>query len=592
MSILSLKKISLVGLTEHKLQLLDALQQLGVMHVIPLKETEQREVSEEVVNPERLKRALQYLLSSREKRRQVVRFKQFNLGEMLDRIDHNRSQRLDLMSRRDFLEKRIKDLTPWGDFVFPDLADLAGHKLWFYLVPNYKMPAVERSGLTWTCVYRDNRNAYVVVLSEHEPDANRMPVARTLTGTVPLSQLEQNLEDLEIELEAVEAEREALTRWIYQLQRCIADTEDRASLVEVSDQTLDYDEIFAVQGWVAQKHVADVSEFAQTHGLACLVEEPEHEELPPTLLDNPEKLQGGQELVSFFQMPGYRSWDPSRVVFFSFAAFFAIIMSDAGYALMMGLVLLYYWKDMAASETSRRLRSLAVTLTGASLVWGVLVGSYFGASAPIAALANLKILDLQDFDAMMRFSISFGALHLVLANLMMAWVRRRYLEAWASVGWAIAVLSALLGWLQGFHLLHWLIFSASLITVLAMTNQKQQWQLRNLIGGALALTNITKLFGDVLSYLRLFALGLASASLAITFNQLSVDVASALPGIGVFLQLLILLAGHLLNFVLTVVSGVIHGLRLNLIEFYNWSLADEGYAFKPFSKQEVTPWTT
>ncbi|MCD8512632.1 MAG: hypothetical protein LRY63_03925 [Nitrincola sp.] len=216
MSILSLKKISLVGLTEHKLQLLDALQQLGVMHVIPLKETEQREVSEEVVNPERLKRALQYLLSSREKRRQVVRFKQFNLGEMLDRIDHNRSQRLDLMSRRDFLEKRIKDLTPWGDFVFPDLADLAGHKLWFYLVPNYKMPAVERSGLTWTCVYRDNRNAYVVVLSEHEPDANRMPVARTLTGTVPLSQLEQNLEDLEIELEAVEAEREALTRWIYQ----------------------------------------------------------------------------------------------------------------------------------------------------------------------------------------------------------------------------------------------------------------------------------------------------------------------------------------------------------------------------------------
>ncbi|MCD8512630.1 MAG: hypothetical protein LRY63_03915 [Nitrincola sp.] len=95
-----------------------------------------------------------------------------------------------------------------------------------------------------------------------------------------------------------------------------------------------------------------------------------------------------------------------------------------------------------------------------------------------------------------------------------------------------------------------------------------------------------------MSYLRLFALGLASASLAITFNQLSVDVASALPGIGVFLQLLILLAGHLLNFVLTVVSGVIHGLRLNLIEFYNWSLADEGYAFKPFSKQEVTPWTT
>lgn len=592
MSILRLKKASLVGLTEEKPRLLDALQQLGVMHVIPLHEAVQRDSSNESVNPERLKRALQYLLSSREKRRQIVRMRQFNLAEMLDRIDHNRTQRLDLMSKRDFLEKRIHDLTPWGDFFLPALQDLAGQKLWFYLVPNYRLPAVERSGLTWSCVHRDNRHAYVVVLSEREPDANRMPVARTLTGNVPLSQLEQNLEDLEIELEAVDAEREALTRWIYQLQRCIADTEDQAFLAEVSDQTLDYDEIFAVQGWVAEKHLADLERFADRYQLALLVETPIIEELPPTLLENPEQLQGGQELVSFFQMPGYHSWDPSRVVFFSFAAFFAIIMSDAGYALLMGVVLAYYWKDMAASQTSRRLRSLAVTLTATSLVWGVLVGSYFGAEAPIALLAGLKILDLQDFDAMMRFSITFGALHLVLANLMMAWVKRTRLEAWASVAWAITILSALLGWLQGFHILHWMVFGASLVAVVLMSNQQQQWQLRSVVWGALALTNVTKLFGDILSYLRLFALGLASASLAITFNQLSVDVANALPGIGIFLQILILLAGHLLNFVLTVVSGVIHGLRLNLIEFYNWSLADEGYVFRPFSKQEVTPWTT
>lgn len=592
MSILQLNKVSLIGLTEQKPTLLDALQQLGMMHVIPLQEAEQHEGTEEIVNPERLKRALQYLLSSREKRRQVVRLRQFNLSDMLDRIDHNRSQRLDLMSRRDFLEKRIADLTPWGDFLLPNLDDLAGQKLWFYLVPNFKMSAVERSGLTWHCVHRDNRHAYVVVLSEEEPDANRMPVTRTYTGIIPLSELEQNLEDLEIELEAIEAEREALTRWIYQLQRCIADTEDRAFLAEVSDQTLDCGEIFAIQGWVASKHLDDIENFADRHQLALLIEQPDLEELPPTLLDNPEQLQGGQELIGFFQMPGYRSWDPSRVVFFSFAAFFAIIMSDAGYALLMGIVLAYYWKDMAASETSRRLRSLAVTLTGTSLVWGVLVGSYFGAQAPVEFLAHLKLFDLQDFDGMMRFSITFGALHLVLANLMMAWVRRARLEAWASVGWAVAIMAALAGWLQGFHAMHWVVFAVGVATVMLMSNQQQQWQLRGVLWGVLALTNITKLFGDVLSYLRLFALGLASASLAITFNQLSVDVANALPGIGIFLQLLILLTGHLLNFVLTVVSGVIHGLRLNLIEFYNWSLADEGYAFRPFSKQEVTPWTT
>jgi V/A-type H+-transporting ATPase subunit I len=160
------------------------------------------------------------------------------------------------------------------------------------------------------------------------------------------------------------------------------------------------------------------------------------------------------------------------------------------------------------------------------------------------------------------------------------------------VGWALAVAAALLGWLAGFGFWHWFAFGTGLLLVLGFSSEETGLSLRSLLSGLLALTNVTRIFGDVLSYLRLFALGLASASLAITFNQLAGDVAAALPGIGLLLQMLILLVGHLLNFVLTVASGVIHGLRLNLIEFYNWSLADEGYPFQPFAKREVLPWTT
>ncbi|WP_235263540.1 hypothetical protein [Nitrincola sp. A-D6] len=146
MSILQLKKAALIGLAEEKLQMLDALQALGLMHIIPLQDPQQHVQTDDSVNPERLKRALQYLLSCREKRRQVVRTRQFSLVEMLDRIDHSRTRRLELMSRRDFLEKRIADLTPWGDFSFPEPDALAQQKLWFYLVPNFQMPVVERSG--------------------------------------------------------------------------------------------------------------------------------------------------------------------------------------------------------------------------------------------------------------------------------------------------------------------------------------------------------------------------------------------------------------------------------------------------------------
>tara|TARA_R110002111_G_scaffold113632_2_gene174552 strand:+ start:2958 stop:4739 length:1782 start_codon:yes stop_codon:yes gene_type:complete len=593
MSILQLKKASIVGLSQDKTDILDALQGLGLLHIIPLQDVSSRRVNDtEDTNPELLKRSLQYLLSSPQKRRQVTREQQFDLDKVLHEVDHNRQHRIRLSEKRDFLDKRIKDLEPWGEFTLPDLADLNHERLWFYLVPNYKIQDVEQSHLPWTVVHRDNRHAYVVAIAEQEPQASIMPVPRTHTGHIPLNKLKEQLEDAEIQLEAVEAEREALTRWIFLLQQSVASTEDKALLDDISDQTQNYNELFALQGWVSVRDSAQLEAFAENKGLVLLLDDPIDSENPPTLLKNSIAVGGGQEVVSFFQTPNYRSWDPSRVVFFSFVSFFAIIMSDVGYSLLFGAILAWYWKSMARSESGRRLRAMGVALTGAGVFWGALVGSYFGASAPISALAQLKVFDLNDFDSMMALSVSIGALHLILANLVMAWVRRSSNQALSSVGWAVSVGSALMGWLTDFTMTHWVVFGLGLTLVLLFSTPAKGFGVARLISGLLALANVTKIFGDVLSYLRLFALGLASASLAITFNQLAADVGDALPGIGFLLHILILLAGHLLNFVLTVVSGVIHGLRLNLIEFYNWSLADEGYPFQPFSKQEVTPWIT
>ncbi|WP_417516861.1 V-type ATP synthase subunit I [Marinobacter sp.] len=593
MSILRLKKASVIGLSQDKADTLKALQALGLLHVIPLRDVSSRRVKDtEDTSPELLKRSLQYLLSSPQKRRQVTREQQLDLGKVLHSVDHNRQYRIRLSEKRDFLDKRIKDLEPWGEFTLPDLADLNQERLWFYLVPNYKMQDVEQSHLPWIVVHRDNRHTYIVAIAEQEPQASIMPVQRTHTGYIPLSQLKEQLDDTIIELEAVEAEREALTRWIFLLQQSVASTEDKALLDDISEQTQSYNELFALQGWVPVRDIAQLEEFAEQKSLVLLLDDPADSENPPTLLENSIAVGGGQEVVTFFQTPNYRSWDPSRVVFFSFVSFFAIIMSDVGYSLLFGAILAWNWKRMARSESGRRLRAMGAALTGAGVFWGVLVGSYFGASAPISALGKLKVFDLNDFDTMMALSVCIGALHLILANLVMAWVRRGSNQALSSVGWAVSVGSALLGWLAGFTIAHWVVFGLGLVLVLLFSTPVKGFGVARLISGVLALTNVTKIFGDVLSYLRLFALGLASASLAITFNQLAADVGNALPGIGFLLHILILLAGHLLNFVLTVVSGVIHGLRLNLIEFYNWSLADEGYPFQPFAKQEITPWIT
>jgi V/A-type H+-transporting ATPase subunit I len=111
--------------------------------------------------------------------------------------------------------------------------------------------------------------------------------------------------------------------------------------------------------------------------------------------------------------------------------------------------------------------------------------------------------------------------------------------------------------------------------------------LLRLLDGLGGLTQVTKMFGDILSYLRLFALGLASSSLALTFNDLALQVKQALPGAGLLVAILILLLGHSINLGLGIISGFVHGLRLNFIEFFNWGLSGEGYPFRAFAKKET-----
>jgi V/A-type H+-transporting ATPase subunit I len=410
------------------------------------------------------------------------------------------------------------------------------------------------------------------------------------------------LDAAELALEDIRAERQALTRWIYLMRAHFAAAEDRAALRHAEAQTLDGDGVFAVQGWVGVSRTAEVEALAGEHGLALLLEDPGPADEPPTLLRNPEPLGAAEGLVNFYQMPAYRSFDPSRVLFFSFALFFAMILSDAGYAGVLGLGLLAFWRRLGGSAGGRRFRVLAATITVASLGWGVLVGSYFGVSPPPEGLlGRLHVLDIDDFDTMMRLSIGIGVLHLVLANAVRAiglWPR---FGALVPVGWILVAIGGYAAWLMsggdaetagagGTTVAFGAVVLGLVLVFLAGSERPLSGPgsiLMRGVDGLMALTQVTKIFGDALSYLRLFALGLASASLALTFNDLARQVGENVEGLGLLLQILLLLIGHVLNLLLGLVSGVVHGLRLNYIEFYNWALSGEGYPFRPFKKTEI-----
>ena len=317
--------------------------------------------------------------------------------------------------------------------------------------------------------------------------------------------------------------------------------------------------------------------------------DPGPEENPPVLLENAPAVEPGEDLVGFYQLPGYGDWDPSPVVYVSFALFFAMIIADAAYGAILGMIAFFLWSKMGASASGRRGRRMLAFISVACVVYGVMVGSYFGVTPPPESFpGRLQVLDATDFGSMMPISIGIGVLQLALANLVTAWGRRRSLSGLAPVGWALALLggfAAYIGLVQGGVA----ALGVGLGLVFLFTSERPVKRALDVplrvVDGVMALTGVSKAFGDVLSYLRLFALGLSSASLALTFNQLGTDVMGAGHGIALLLGLLVLVMGHGLNFVLGIVSGVVHGLRLNVIELYNWSVFGEGVPFQAFARR-------
>ncbi|MGD1973636.1 MAG: V-type ATPase 116kDa subunit family protein [Desulfobacterales bacterium] len=590
MSIVSLVKVTFYGHTDDRQRVLSDLQGLGCLHLIPLAPV--KETLTTGGPSSRSREALRFLRSCPNQRRQVRHPQKFDVhaieAQTLALLD--RSQ--DLEAERDFLVGRIANLKPWGEFSFPAREALNNLRLWFYIVPHKDMQQVEAMDLIWKVVFRDNRFCYVVVISENQPTG--MPVERVRTGSKSLSQLENRLEDVEIELEDLQAERASLTRWCRLFAGSIDRLEDQAAVKDAIEQTYTEDPIFALQAWTPKNTVDRLQRYANDQNLVLEAAAPQPEETPPTLMQNPRALAGGQDLVSFYTTPRYWLWDPSIIVFFSFAVFFAMIFADAGYSAILGLMVAGFWKKMGRSDAGRRFRILLLTLVVVGLVYGVIVGSYFGISPAENSLpGRLQIIDMMNFNLMMQLSILLGGFHLVIANAVTAWHFRRSIRAAIPLAWVFIFLGAMAFWqaiaqgealgvlkpyglaAMGLGLAGVLLFSSA---------EGPLW--KRLLKGLGGLTGLSNAFGDALSYLRLFALGLASESLASTFNGMAGQVKGSLPGVGILFAFLIILLGHTLNFVLSLSSGFIHGLRLNFIEFFRWSIPGEGRPFNAFARKE------
>ncbi len=324
----------------------------------------------------------------------------------------------------------------------------------------------------------------------------------------------------------------------------------------------------------------------------------------PTELKNNRFARLFEVFTGMYGWPTYGEFDPTPILAPFYLLFFAMCMGDAGYGIaLMAFGLLTHYKKVNISMFEG-LGPIITVLGAGTFIVGLFLGTFFGmplleASWYPDALKSLIISgNVMGFDAQMVLAIGIGVFHICLAMIVKAlcYTKRFGLSETISVwGWVLLVVGGLIVLATGMLLelpsevTKWIIICIGAISALAIYifNKPGRNPLINIGAGLWDTYNMaTGLLGDVLSYVRLYALGLAGGMLGGAFNSIALMVLGEQPTWQWLPFLLILLFGHVLNILMSALGAFVHPLRLTFVEYFkNSGYEGKGELYQPFSKQ-------
>lgn len=488
------------------------------------------------------------------------------------------------------LEKTIDRYLPFGNFNPADFKALqdSGLVLRLFRAPAEAVP--EASG------------AIVKVLSE---DIKAKAVCGIAIGDVAFADSvevipvpEKSLAEMRDELATLDAKAEGLRQEIAGFASC-----DETIRKFVADRTTVRDFAAAqcgmgadggvkwLTGYIPEEKLDKLREEAAVHGWGVAAREPNDDEEPPTLIKPPKLFK---PIVALFDMlgiaPGYREADVSVVFYAFFTIFFAMLVGDAGYgALILALTVFMRLKFKKAPSAPF---TLLTVFSLATIVWGVLTATYFGI-VPEALPACLRFKSaawLGNQSNIMQLCFFLGAVHLSVARLWNAielFPSKKFLAqlGWLGIIWTMYCVACLIV-VEGFAFPGYITYVAIVSTILIACFMLDKSELKT-NGAELGMLplNIISGLGDIISYVRLFAVGLSSVQVAQIFNQIALDLKLPLL-VKIPCVLLILLLGHGINLVMGALSILVHAVRLNTLEFSNHKgISWAGYSYRPFRKQ-------
>ncbi|GJQ50446.1 V-type ATP synthase subunit I [Candidatus Kuenenia stuttgartiensis] len=577
-----MKKITLLCLKDDQEMVLNALYELGVLHVTHMKQPVCRELKKEKEYYGRLQRAIGMIPLNTEDRPSGDAAQ--STLEKVEKLVQRRKEQEEVCEKLNYEKQRVQ---PYGNFDPALVASLTkeGINIRLFRSPSHQ-PVIAPEDTFLFIVNKDKNFVYFVIAGDGDfrCDYEEFHV----TGK-SLAEVEAALINAEEELKSITREFERLGGEWHVMNEALLMTKEKIHLLEVKAGMGSAEDIVYLQGFCPADKVAEILKAPALQGCGSVIADPSAEDDVPTLIRNPKWVEPVRTIFDMINiLPGYREKDISGVFLIFISVFSALLIGDAGYGALF-LVITIVARRIFSKAPPAPFFLLGI-LSVCTIVWGILTGNYFGASNIPASLKMLHIEWLNNEKNIMHLCFMIGAIHLTVAH---AWNAMRIMNSpraiaqigWIGMTWLMYITARTMILDTAFPAWGYYLLFASLGCVVLFTTSpkkiKKDWP--DLMMFPL---NVISNFVDVISYIRLFAVGSASLAVAMSFNEMALGkgISSVFAG---FIAALILFLGHGLNVALMALGILVHGVRLNTLEFSGHvGVQWKGIPYTPFSRKQ------
>jgi V/A-type H+/Na+-transporting ATPase subunit I len=417
---------------------------------------------------------------------------------------------------------------------------------------------------------------------EHVPELTFPESFGKLTFPEKVTFIKKRADEVLREIQAIDAELARFTRrWVPIYQRVQEWIDDRLSLLNTTAFAFETRMCFFIHGWMQSEDLARLKQrLHDDFGTKVMIEEKEmHEEdleQVPIVLKNPSYFKPFELFTSLLPLPAYTSYDPTPFIGIFFPIFFGMILGDAGYALVLAIIALILLKKNRQKGPVRDGAKILLIAAAYSAFFGVLFGEFFG-DLPERFL-HMEPLCMERRTAivpMLAFAVAVGVAHIILGLILGAInaFKHKIMKEAAYKALSVVIILCLIVILASmFGYFPTLLARPVVLVILFLT------PFLFFAGGILAPLELLKSIGNIISYVRIAAIGLTSVLLAFVANNLAGVTGDVVTGVVV--------AGliHLLNIILGVFSPTIHSLRLHYVEFFSKFIEHGGKKFAPLKK--------